>query len=45
VVGRHATSLRASELSEHGANAYIVYFGRIEVGEFGDRGFENLCTR
>jgi hypothetical protein len=40
--GGHATGFRAAEFGEYGADAYIVYFRGIEVGEFGDGSFEDL---
>jgi hypothetical protein len=50
VVGGHATGFRAAEFGEYGADAYVVYFRGVEVGEFGDCGFEDLrgvsgCSR
>jgi hypothetical protein len=42
VVCGHAAGLAATEFCEDGADADIVYFGGIEVGELCERGFENL---
>ena len=42
MVGGHATGFGAAEFSEDGADAYVVDFGGVEVGEFRDCGFEDL---
>jgi hypothetical protein len=42
VVGGHAPGFGAAEFCENGADAYVLYFRRVEVGELGDCGFEDL---